>query len=282
MKFTLCIVACFAILGFAGDRTATGGHNEHASHRGTYTVEESFAVGLSDSYGLAIQDAVSNSIWICNYATLLNNEFNMTSGAATGTTFPVTCGVDPDDMGYSEYSGSANQFFYGHWTASWIAVYDESTTASGAYFNKNIDGPAAWGKICGVAAGHDNMYVSDFGVDEIAWGSYTGTEATISWSTAAFSTVSGMAVWGDFLFICTQNTGEDNMFILELNPDGSPNMTPIWSCEFTEDPEGPNGGIDFDGTYLWVYPQNGNLFKLDLDWESALTRSSWGSIKTSL
>lgn len=281
MKFTVCILVCFALLAFAGERTATGGHNEPAGQRGSYTIEESFAVGQANSYGLTIQDAVSNSIWICDYTALQNNEFDMTTGVATGTTFAVTSGVDPDDMGYCEYSGSENQFFYGDWSGSWIAVYDESTTGAGAYHNKNIDGPAAWSRICGVAAGHDNMYASDFFTDEIGWAPYTGTESTISWSTAAFNTVSGMAVWGDFLFICTQNPGEDNIFILELNPDGSPNMTPVWSCEFTEDPDGPNGGIDFDGAYLWVYPQNGNLFKLDIDFDTALTRSSWGSIKTS-
>ena len=281
MRFTVCFLVCFALLAFAGGRTFTEGHNEPSDHRGSYTIEESFAVGLASSYGLAIQNSMSNSIWITNYSTLQSIEYNMTTGAATGTTFSVSSGVDPDDMGYCEYAGSANQFFYGDWSASWLAVYDESTTATGAYFNKNIVGPASWGHICGIDAGHGNMYVSDFFIDEIAWGSYTGTESTVTWSTATFSTVSGIAVWGDFLFLCTQNVGEDNIFILELNPDGSPNMTPVWSCEFTEYADGPNGGIDFDGMYLWVYPQNDNLYKLDIDWESALTRNSWGSIKTS-
>jgi hypothetical protein len=102
----------------------------------------------------------------------------------------------------------------------------------------------------------------------------------VTWTTGSFATVSGVAVYGDYLFVCTQVAGSDNIFIFELNSDGSPNMTPVWSCNFTEDADGPNGGIDFDGQYLWVYPQNDNIYKLDIDFDVSLQTDTWAGIKT--
>jgi hypothetical protein len=282
MKTALLLVLCAFLCVFASARVGSEGYNEGASHRGTYTVVENYPVGLSGAYGLAIMTENPNSIWISQYGpTNQNNEYDMTTGTATGITWPISGGVDCDDMGYCEYTGSANQFFFGDWYSNGIQVYDVSTTGASPYMNKDIAGPSAWSHICGVDAGHDNLYAACFFTDQIAWGSYTGTEATVSWSTASFSTVSGLAVWGDYLFACTQNVGVDNIFIFELNPDGSPNMAPVWSCTFTESVDGPNGGLDYDGTYLWVYPQNDNLFKLDIDWTpSPLARNTWGSIKS--
>lgn len=281
MKTACILVLCAFLTVLAAERVGTPGYNESASHRGTYTVVNSYAVGLSSSYGLAIMTEIPNSIWISQYSPLQNNEFDMTTGSPTGNTWPIDGGVDADDMGYCEYAGSANQFFFGDWASNGIQVYDVSTTGADPYYTKDIVGPASWTHICGVDAGYDNLYVADFFTDEIGWGSYTGTESTVTWNTASFATVSGLAVWENYLFACTQVPGSDNIFIFELNPDGSPNMTPVWSCQFTDDPDGPNGGLDYDGTYLWVYPQNSNLFQLDIDWvPTALERDTWGSIKS--
>ena len=281
MKMFLAFLLVIIASGYAGTRTGISGENEPALQRGTYTVEASYAVGLSSSYGLAIQDDLSNSIWISNYSSLLNNEFDMSSGSA-GSTWSISSGVDPDDQGYCEYPVSPNQFFFGDWSSSFIAIYDASTTGTAAYFNSNILGPGSWTCVCGVAAGHNNIYASDFFADEIGWGTYTGTESTVTWTTAAFSTVSGMAVYGDYLFVCTQVSGTDNIFIFKLDDNGVPDMTPEWSCNFTEYADGPNGGIDYDGEFLWVYPQNDNLYKLDIDWTpEALVRDTWAAIKSS-
>ncbi len=280
VRFVLVLLFA-AALSFA-DRTGVPGYNEPAGVRGTYTVVGTYSPGLSSSYGLAIQSDVENSIWIANYSTLLNNEFDMATGGATGTTWAISSGVDPDDQGYCEYPSTPSQFFFGHWASSMIAVYDASDTQPTAWHKLNLSGPAAWGHVCGVDAGHGNIYASDFFTDQIAWAPYTGVETSVTWTTASFATVSGMSVYGDYLFVCTQNPGVDNIFIFQLNADGSPDMTPVWSCVFTEDADGPNGGIDFDGEYLWVYPQNGNLFKLEIDFELGLQSDTWGSIKTAL
>ena len=282
MKTTVIVLFCVFFALSAMDRiSGSQGYNVPASVRGSYTVEASYPVGLSSAYGLAIQSDVTNSIWISQYAPLVNNEFDMSTGTATGYTWPIYNGVDADDMGYCVYSGSPNEFFFGDWVSNNIQVYDVSTTSMDPYFARDITGPSAWTHICGVDAGHDNLYVACFFADEIAWGTYTGTEPTVTWTTAAFFTVSGMSVYEDYLFVCCQTPGTDNIFIFELNADGSVNMTPVWSCNFTEDPDGPNGGLDYDGDYLWVYPQNDNLYKLDIDWiPVSLQRDTWGSIKS--
>ena len=277
-SFSLVLLVLFASLAF-GEKSGPSGFNPPAQVRGTYTVEETFAVGLASAYGLAIQREIPNSIWISQYAPLVNNEFDMTTGTATGSTWPISSGVDADDMGYCEYASSPNQFFFGDWGGSSIAVYDVSTTSANPYFMKDLAGPAGWQAVCGVGAGHGNIYASDFFADEIAWAEYTGTETTVTWSSATFASVSGMSVYMDWLFVVCQITGSDNIFIFELNPDGSPIMTPVWSANFTESASSA-GGIDYDGEYLWVYPQNDNLYKLDIDWSpSSLDRTTWGAIK---
>ncbi|HOF66301.1 MAG TPA: hypothetical protein PLX54_00105 [Candidatus Fermentibacter daniensis] len=280
MRVALALMMLVTAVSFA-DKVGTPGSNEPASHRGSYTVAATYSPGLSSSYGLAIRDDVENSIWISNYNTLLNYEFNMATGGATGTTWAISSGVDPDDQGYCEYTSTLGQFFFGHWASSMIAVYDGLDTQPSASHKLNIAGPAGWSCVCGVDAGHGNLYASDFFSDQLAWGPYTGVETSVTWSTAPFNTISGLAVYEDYLFACTQDPGVDNIFIFELNADGSPNMTPVWSCIFTEDPEGPNGGLDFDGQYLWVYPQNGNLYKLEIDFFGDLQSDTWGAIKAS-
>jgi hypothetical protein len=124
------------------------------------------------------------------------------------------------------------------------------------------------------------LYVSDFDGSEIAYGSYTGTEATVTWTNVDLGiAVYGMAAHGDYLFVCINKSGEDNIFVYDINSDGSVGTTPTWSCEFTE--ELPSGGIDYDGTNLWVYPQNKNLFKLTIDLAgSNIEETTWGQIKS--
>ncbi|MCK4806511.1 MAG: hypothetical protein KAT09_02630 [Candidatus Aegiribacteria sp.] len=281
MKTAVILLFCVFLALSAMDRTSgSSGHNNPALFRGSYTVLASYAVGLGSSYGLAIQNDVTNSIWISQYSPLTNNEFDMSTGSATGYTWPIYNGVDPDDMGYCVYSSSPNEFFFGDWVSNNIQIYDVSTTGVDPYFVRDLTGPSAWTHICGVDAGHDNLYVSCFFADEIAWGAYTGTESTVTWTTAAFNAVSGVSVWDNYLFVCCQITGADNIFIFELYADGSVNMTPVWSCQFDEGGY-PGGGIDYDGDYLWVFQQNSNLSKLDIDWiPTALQRDTWGAIKS--
>ncbi|PIE52466.1 hypothetical protein CSA37_06675 [Candidatus Fermentibacteria bacterium] len=281
MKTAVVLLFCVFFAVFAARTGFTSQSNQPAVCRGSYTVVNSYPVGLGSAYGLAIMTETPNSIWISQYTPAQINEFDMATGTATGNTWAINGGVDADDMGYCEYSGSPNQLFFGHWEDSWIQVYDVSDTESACYLRGNISGPSAWSRVCGVDAGHGMLYASDFFTNEIAWGPYTGTETTVSWTTAPFNSVSGVAVWGDYLFVCTQETGTDNIFIMEINADGSPSTTPVWSCSFSESSSGPNGGIDYDGTHLWVYPQNENLFELEIDWVSSLQRNSWGAIKSS-
>lgn len=280
MRLVIILSLCAVFALSAAERTGTGGMNGDALYRGTYTVEESYAVGLSSAYGMAIQEDVENSVWISQYSPLTNNEFDMSTGSPTGYTWPIDDGVDPDDMGYADFPATPSQFLFGDWAGSMISVYDVSTTGVDPYFTKYLDGPAAWQAVCGVDAGYGGIYASDFFADEIAWGTYTGIESEVTWTTASFASVSGMAVWSEFLFVCCQITGADNIFIFQLEPDASVNMTPLWSTEFTETASSM-GGIDYDGQFLWLYPQNDNLYKLDIDWEPvALQRDTWGSIKS--
>ena len=219
MKIAVVFLVCVVFILSAMDRTSlSSGYNVPAAFKGTYTVVAQYAVGLPSAYGLAIQDDVANSIWISQYAPLVNNEFDMLTGAPTGYTWPIYNGVDADDMGYCVYAGSPNEFFFGDWASNTIQVYDVSTTSVDPYFARDITGPSAWTTICGVDAGHDNLYVASFFADEIAWGAYTGTESTVSWTTAPFLTVSGMSVWGDYLFVCCQIYNLfSNYFIFLIN-----------------------------------------------------------------
>lgn len=274
MKKATALMLCIALTAFAATRTVGSGSNAPGSVRGSYTVVETIEIGLSDALGMALQDDVANSVWIANYGLLDNIEYDLSIGIPTGNVFNITNSLDPDDEAYCEYA-SGNQFFFGDYVSNTIGVFSNA----GVYV-KSIDGPASWPiKIMGMGAGHDMLYCSGNSGTEIAWGGpYTGTESSVTWTTAPFAIVYGMAVYGDNLFVCCKTSGEDNIFIFYINPDGSVNMTPEWSCEFTEDE--PSGGIDWDGTYLWVYPQNADLYKLDIDWTSgALNETTWGGIK---
>ena len=277
MRLLTCVLLIIAISAFASVKTGgTGMPNPWASN-GTYTVMDTMAGGLSGSYGLAIQDNAANSIWILNWSDMLNYEFDMVGGSATGTTFAITGGVDPDDQAYCEYA-SGNQWFMSDYSASFVAIFEEDGT-----FLRNFDGPASVSKIFGVGAGHGMMYVGGAVEGELGWGAYTGTETSTTWTTMPYESVYGLAVWGDYLFVACGIEYADNVFIHDIAADGTPGATPVWSCSFLENATGDvNGGIDYDGSYLWVYPQNDFLYKLDIDFDpGALESDTWAAIKSS-
>lgn len=274
MKKVVFLLLCLAFAVSATERTSDGfSYGESALVKGSYTLLESYDVELI-AFGLAIKDDVANSIWIADYSAYSCFEFDMSSGYATGNSWEITDGIDPDDMAYCEYT-SGNQFFIGDYIVSKIGVFDDA-----GFFVKDIEAPGSWDNVFPVAAGHDMLYCGKG--SEIAWGSYTGTESAVTWTieTVPYG-LYGFAVYGDYLFVCSNIEDADNIFIYYINADGSVNMTPVWSCYFTENLGSTNGGIDWDGTYLWVYPQQDFLYKLDIDWTpSALENSTWGQIKT--
>ncbi len=276
MKIAALLILCMTIVAFAEVRSGTPGQNPPSSLRGTYTVEEVIVIDLSGAYGMALQDDVTDIGWVCSYGALLNFEYDLSLGMATGNDFAITDGIDPDDTGYCSDYTAGSQWFFGQWEPSAIGVFDDT----GNYM-KLLDGPVAWDRVCGVDASNGYIYASTFREPyEIGWGAYTGSETSVTWTTAPYASVSGMAVYGMNLFVCCQIVDADNIFIFDINPDGSVNITPVWSCEFIEEDMTGAGGIDFDGQYLWLYPQNTDLYKLNIDWiPGALEQSTWGEIK---
>jgi len=273
MKKVAFLLLCVALTLSAADRVVESGSVTSPSMKGTYTVVSSFDPDMAASaYGMAIQDNVTDRLWIASWGDVTTYEYDMSTGFPTGNTWEITNAIDGDDMAWCDYSGGA-QFFIGDYTFSNIGVWD----ASGSWL-KALAGPATFTNVFPVSAGNDMFYTDRSG--EMAWGSYTGTESAITWTTVVSPVPSsyGMAVFGDYLFLCNGEIGTDNLFIFELNPDGSVNLTPVWSAEFTECVDGANGALDYDGTYLYVYPQNDLVYKLDIDWVS-LENTTWGQIK---
>lgn len=243
--------------------------------RGSYTIVRQMTGGLSASYGLAIKTTVPNSIWILNWSDMANYEFEIDSGDPTGNSWDITGGVDPDDQAFCEYTGGA-QWFMTDYSTSFFAVFEEDGT-----FMHNIDGPAGYTNLFGVGAGYDHIYLGSPNDDKLAWGSYTGSETSITWSDIGYDgkAIYGLAVWENYLFVATSDEADVNIIIHQLNPDGSPDPTPVWSTIFFEAPV--NGGIDYDGEYLYIYPQNDYIYVLDIDFEpAALQQSTWGNIKS--
>jgi len=274
MKIAAILMLCVALMAFATAKTGGTGTPNPWSSNGTYTVEDTMVGGLSGTYGLAIKDNVANSIWILNYSDMKNYEYTMSSGSPGGD-WDITGGVDPDDQAYCEYS-SGNQWFMTDYAASFFSVFEEDGT-----YLYNINGPAGYTNIFGIGAGHDMMYIGSPNESMLAWGSYTGVETSITWTEMAYESVYGLAVYGDYLFVACGLEGVDNIFIHSIASDGTPSAAPEWSCIFVESSEA-NGGIDWDGEYLWVYPQQDFLYKLSIDWvPGALDQTTWGSIKTS-
>ncbi len=273
MKIVAVLLVCLALSAFADVKT--GGVTQSANPvqgRGSYTVVNTLIGGLSYSYGLALKTNVPNSIWILNWNEMYNYEFDLQSGNPLGS-WPITGGVDPDDQAYCEYP-TGNQWFMTDYTASFFSVFAEDGT-----YLRNINGPAGYTNIFGIGAGNGYMYIGSPNQAKLAWGPYTGTETSITWSEMDYTSVYGLAVWENYLFIACGLEFEDNIFIHEITADGSPSAAPIWSTTFWEE-DAVNGGIDFDGEYLYIYPQNTFLYQLSLDWDpQSLAPSTWGNIK---
>lgn len=273
----LCCLGCLLISQLSTARTSPDtGYNQPAEVRGSYTVERVIEPGLLHSYGFAIQDDNPGSMWISTYNPMLSNEYDMERGNPTGAAWSITGGVDPDDIAYCEYPGIPNQFFLGCYLQGRVAVF-EVPSSGDPYFSRFISAPSGWSKVYGVAAGMGQLFASN-GSTLMAWGPYTGTESSVTWTTHPISSSRGMAVWENYLFVVCSSTG-DNLFIYELDPGGVPDTTPIWSCAFTE--SGTPGGVDYDGEYLWIYQQNEQLCQLSINWiPTSLERYTWASIKS--
>lgn len=275
MKYALVTVMILAVTLFASVRVGGTGQSGHVPSRGSYTVDRMMTGGLSASYGLAIKTTVANSFWILNWSDAANYEFELDTGNATGNSWAITGGVDADDQAFcEEYTGGA-QWFMTDYASSMFAVFEEDGT-----FIQNINGPAGYTNLFGIGAGHDNIYVGSPNEDKLAWGSYTGTESSITWSEVSYDAkaIYGLAVWEDYLFVSTDDEADVNLLIHSINPDGSPDTTPVWTAIFFEVPV--NGGIDYDGEFLYIYPQNDFVYVLDIDFEpSALEQTTWGDIK---
>lgn len=276
MKYAILAVLVVTVAAMASERTAGIDVSNHfGQSRGTYTIVSQIAGGLSASYGLAIKDNVANSIWILNWSDLKNYEFEMDTGDPTGNSWDITGGVDPDDQAYALYGDG--QWFMTDYASSFFAVFDEDGT-----FNRNIDGPAGYTNLFGIGAGYGNIYLGSPNESVLAWGAYTGSETSITWDgEIPYESVYGCAVWGNYLFIACGIENDVNIIIHELEPDGTPIATPVWSTIFFEAPV--NGGIDYDGTYLYIYPQNDYIYVLDIDFTpGALEQSTWGAIKAGI
>ncbi len=280
MRIVAVLLVLVSLVAYAEVRSGSGmGHNPSASTDGTITFVNMYPVAVSSAYGMKIQTSETDRLWISSWGDLKNYQFDMTTGSQTGTEFDITNGIDADGQGYCDYA-AGGQFFFGDWTFSNIGVFDEAGT-----YLKSIAGPGgAWTVVTGVDAGNGMLYAADFrtAANEIGWADYDGSQSSVTWTTATFNSVSGMTAYGDYLIVCCQITSADNIFVLPINPDGSVNTTPVWSGEFVlEDMDGA-GDIDFDGTYLWLYPQNTNLYQLTIDFTfAALEASTWSQIKTS-
>ena len=275
MKYAICAILIMTVALSASVRTGSGpGHSGMWDSNGTYTIVTQIAGGLSASYGMAIKDNTPNSIWILNWSDMMNYEFEMDTGDPTGNSWAITGGVDPDDQAYAQY-GADYQWFMTDYGTPFFAVYEEDGT-----WMKNIDGPGSYTNLFGIGAGYGGMYIGSPNESKLAWGSYSGSETSITWSELDYESIYGCAVWGNYLFLARGLDADVNIIIHELNPDGSPVATPVWSTIFFEAPV--NGGIDYDGEYLYIYPQNDYIYVLDIDFTpAALEQSTWGEIKTS-
>lgn len=276
MRIVISALLILAVAASATVRVGGFGASGTWESRGSYTVVDVLAGGLASSYGLAIKDTEANSIWILNWGDVYNYEFEMSSGSMTGGSWEITGGVDGDDQAFAEYTGGA-QWFITDYATSMFAIYQEDGTHV-----MNMDGPVGYTNLFGIGASDSYIYVGSPNEGKLAWGAYTGTESSITWTDIDYATsIYGLAVHDGFLFVACGGEGITNLFIHAINADGSPVATPEWSCMFTEEVEA-NGGIDYDGTYLWVYPQNTFLYKLEIDWVGgALDSDTWAGIKAS-
>lgn len=98
MRIFMCALLVLSVAAMASDRTGGSGAGNPWSSRGSYTVMNVMAGGLTGAYGMSIKDSTPNSIWIHSWSDMINMEFDMVTGSATGVTWDITGGVDPDDQ----------------------------------------------------------------------------------------------------------------------------------------------------------------------------------------
>ena len=283
MRVLLRTILVLSTIAMAGTPISELGSHKEANSKGMYGVADYLTDQLGAVYGLAIKDGTQDSMWLtawgdttaCHEIKLSTGEFTGNSWLALGDTIPRAA-----DLAYCEYSTSG-QFLIADATIEGMPgflVYDESGT-----FIHKIYGPSSFTSLYGIGAGNGFVYVASQAEGKIAWGAYTGTETAVSWAgEAVVPDVFGLAVYDDYLFVCKGIQGIENMLIYHINPDGSFGSEPIWSAVFDEPGfAGLDGGIDYDGTYLYVLPQYGFVFKLTIDFNLSLSPSTWGNIKTS-
>lgn len=262
-----------------------------SAQKGTYKIETEYSTDSMKSHGLAIQDDLDDRIWLLDRIKSKNHQFDMQTGARTGVKWSVADDVNSTGQAFCAYTDSPDQFIIGDWDNSSVAVFDVFPSDGNPAYKCSITGSDYLDEVYAVAAGSGYLYTSD--CIELTWGKYTGTETSVAWTTHDDweHSTAGLAVYGEYLFVCNSNTEgtakEDNILIFSLGADGSPSAKPVWSCLFTENPgwgKGPNGGIDFDGEFLWLCPMEYDILKISIDWEGGSSRlepSSWGSIKAS-
>lgn len=266
-------LAILLVASFAPAMDKEAGSTSVSPHYGTkggYIVEDIFTdVSLigGSYYGLAIKDDTTNSIWVSSWGLEEVFEFTMDTGSMTGNSWTFSASdCDMDDMAYVPYSGGG-QWLGGNYGPSWVSAWNEGGT-----FLDSFDGDAGWERVYGVAVSddYDMVYASDAlsTISEMGYGSYDGNPSNpVSWTTFSFDGVFGLAVYEDLLFaFCAYTIGFENIFIFQLDGSGVPDPTPIWSCAFMETGADSGGGIDYDGTNLYVMPQNEYLYKCSINY----------------
>jgi hypothetical protein len=262
------------------DKTAPGssGHPD-AQTKGTYTVVDSNTdLGYGGYYGLACKRNKYNSIWISSWEDGTVYEHRKSDLGATGNYwFFDAADCDMDDLGW--FGGTDKQWVGGGYTnTNWFSFWEEDGTYIG-----DVDSPAGWDRVMAATASSKYGMIYCATGDELAYGSYDGDPGNFSgWTTTTTTSCYGLAAWRDYLVAFCALSGEDNIFFYPLDGSGVPNTgSPYWSCEFVEeDPTTTNaGGVDFDGHYLYVMPQNGGLYKLDPDVVVGIKSASLGEIK---
>ncbi len=273
------VIALSASFAFANVKTADGssGHPD-AFSKGTYTVVASnLGLTYAGYYGLALKRNETDSIWVSSWGDTTVYEHLKSDLSATGTTWtfdPAQC--DMDDLGW--ISGF-NQWLGGGYTGTpWFCFFEQDGT-----YIWDVNPPSGWDRVMGVAGSdkYDMIYCS-MG-DELGYGAYDGDPGNFAgWTTTTTTSCYGLASWNDYLIVFCGLIGEDNIFFYPLDSSGVPDTSsPYWSCEFDEEDTTSGGSIDFDGTYLYVMPQNGGLYKLDPDITVGIESASLGEIKAS-
>jgi hypothetical protein len=156
----------------------------------------------------------------------------------------LTEGVDPDDQAYC--STLRNQFFMTDYGITCSAVFQENGTHLANIAVLRVHQPlrigAGHGTVCGFAQR-----------SHLARGPYTGTETGISgWEEIPYGRCTACRM-GRLPLRGLRLIGEDNIFTITSTPTVRP--TRNRSVHHLHGGESVNGGIDFDGEYLYCSPR---------------------------